>query len=106
MQSLAVSKYRKRKQDKYKRKCERLARMRAAKQRRHNEEIAAGWTTEPPPGRIVRHPNISWAMRDDISGEVVWMEFKSVRDMAKRASMVARFYQPARNAWTALTNHT
>lgn len=33
-------------------------------------------------------------MRDDLSGEVVWMEFKSVRDIAKRAGMVARFYQP------------
>lgn len=94
MQSFTLSKYRKRRQDKYKRQCERLAKMRAAKQRKHDVAIAAGWTPEPPPGRIVRHPNLSWAMRDDLSGEVVWMEFKSVRDMAKRAGMVARFYKP------------
>lgn len=71
-----------------------MATMRAAKKRKHDAAIAAGWTPEPPPGKVVRHPNLSWAMRDDLSGDVVWMEFISVRDMARRAGMVARYYQP------------
>lgn len=74
-----------------------LANMRAAKARKREERIAAGLIDEPEPKMlVVRHPHISWAMRDDLSGEVVWMEFKSVRDLARRAGMVARYYQPGR----------
>jgi hypothetical protein len=71
-----------------------MATFRAAKARKRQGRIDAGWRPEPPRGKIIRHPFLSWAMRDDLSGEVVWMEFKSVRDTAKRAGMVARFYQP------------
>lgn len=71
-----------------------MAAMRAAKERRRLERIADGYEPEPKPGPIIRHPFISWAMQDDLSGEVVWMEFKSVRDMANRAGIVAKFYQP------------
>jgi hypothetical protein len=68
-----------------------MANMRAAKERKRME---CG-PIEPEPKMIaVPHPNLSWAMRDDLSGEVVWMEFISVRDCARRAGMVARYYEP------------
>lgn len=84
---------RKRRHEKMLRK---MAAMRSAKERKRQEAIAAGWTPEPKRGPVVLYPNISWAMRDDLSGEVVWMEFKSVRDMAKRAGMVAKHYTPGK----------
>lgn len=74
---------------------QKMANMRAAKERKRQESVSAGGTPEPPCGPVVRHPNLSWAMRDELSGEVVWLEFKSVRDMTRRAAMVARFYQPS-----------
>lgn len=70
-----------------------MSAMRAAKERKRMER---GPVDEPPKMLVVRHPYLSWAMRDDLSGGVVWMEFKSVRDMAKRAGLVAKFYQPTR----------
>jgi hypothetical protein len=71
-----------------------LENMRAAKEQKRIERAESGFGELPPRGKVVRHPGISWAMRDDVSGEVVWMEFKSVRDMARRAGMVAKFYLP------------
>lgn len=51
---------------------------------------------DEPHMKVVRHPFLSWAMRDDLSGEVVWMPLLSVRDMARRAGMVARYYHPVK----------
>lgn len=67
--------------------------MRAAKERKRLER---GPREEEPRMIFVRHPHLSWAMRDDLSGEVVWMELKSLRDMIRRAGAVARFYQPGK----------
>lgn len=68
-----------------------MAAMRAAKARKRMERDPV----EKEPRMIhLRHPHLSWAMRDDLSGEVCWMEFKSVRDMERRAGMVAKFYKP------------
>lgn len=69
-----------------------MAAMRAAKERKR---LAAGPREEEPKMILVRHPHLSWAMRDDLSGDVVWMPFVSVRDIARRVSMVTRHYQPA-----------
>ena len=79
---------RKRRQERMLRK---MANMRAAKERKR---IERGPREEEPRMKVVRYPHLSWAMRDELSGDVVWMEFQSVRDMAKRASLVAKFYQP------------
>lgn len=68
-----------------------MSAMRAAKERKRLER---GPIEENPSMKIVRHPHISWAMRDDLSGDVVWMPLISIRDMARRAGMVAKFYQP------------
>lgn len=72
---------------------EKMSRMRAAKERKRLARDPGDYS-EPPHGGIVRHPNLSWAMRDDRTGETVWMPFTSVRDMTRRASTVARYYQP------------
>jgi hypothetical protein len=73
---------------------QKMSAMRAAKERKRMER---GPIDQEPRMVMVRYPNLSWAMRDDLSGEVVWMEFKSVRDTAKRAGIVAKFYQPYLN---------
>lgn len=78
-------------QAKRQRMLRKMANMRAAKERKR---LANGPREEEPRMIMARHPHISWAMRDDLSGEVVWMEFKSVRDMARRISVVARYYSP------------
>ena len=80
--------------DKRLRLVKKMAAMRAAKERKRLERANAGYGELPPRGKIVRYPHLSWAMRDDLSGDVVWMPLISIRDMAKRAGMVARFYQP------------
>ena len=71
-----------------------MAAWRSAKERKR---IERGAIEEEPRFVAMRHPDISWAMRDDLSGEVVWMPFVSVRDMARRASIVAKFYRPRKN---------
>lgn len=86
-------KRRNRRSDKRLRVIKKMAAWRAAKARKRMER---GPIEREPRMRVVRHPFLSWAMRDELSGEVVWMEFKSVRDMTRRAGMVARFYQPRR----------
>jgi hypothetical protein len=68
-----------------------MSAMRAAKELKR---IERGPAEHEPKMVVVRHPFLSWAMRDDLSGEVVWMEFKSVRDMAKRSNLVSKYYQP------------
>ena len=68
-----------------------MAAMRAANERKRLESEPRA---EEPRGRMIRYPNLSWAMRDELSGDVVWMEVQSVRDMAKRARLVAKFYKP------------
>ena len=73
-----------------------MAAMRAAKERKRLER---GPIEEEPKLQRVRYPHLSWAMRDDLSGEVVWMELKSIRDMSRRAGVVARYYQPMQSCF-------
>jgi len=70
-----------------------LAQMRAAKERKR---IARGPVDEPPKMKVVRHPFLSWAVRDDLSGEVCWMPMVSARDVYRRISVLLKFYQPNR----------
>lgn len=84
-------KRRNRRSDKRLRIIKKMASWRAAKERKR---IERGGVEEYPRLVAVRHPFLSWAMRDDLSGEVVWMPFVSVRDTAKRAAVVANLYQP------------
>lgn len=80
-------------QAKRQRMLRKMANMRAAKERKR---MASGPREEEPRMITVRHPHLSWAMRDDLSGEIVWMEVLSVRDMARRATLVAKHYSPVK----------
>jgi len=84
-------KQRNRRSNKRLRMLKKMAAWRAAKERKR---IARGGVEEHPRFVAVRHPFLSWAMRDDLSGDVVWMPFVSVRDTSRRAAIVARLYQP------------
>lgn len=80
------SKYRRRKQDKYLRKCERLAQMRAAKERKR---LANPVEREP---EYVRYYPLEIGIRNKRTGETAWTDFKSVRDAAKRLSVIQKHY--------------
>lgn len=80
--------YRKRRRERVLRK---MATMRAAKERKR---IERGPCEDEPKMHVVRHPHLSWAVRDDLSGEVVWLEMKSARDVYRRVSVLLKYYEP------------
>lgn len=82
--------YRKRRRARVLRK---MATMRAAKERKR---IARGPRDDEPKMRMVRHPNLSWAVRDELSGEVIWMDIVSARDVYRRVSVLLKHYQPTK----------
>jgi hypothetical protein len=90
MQSGGLSKFRKRRQDKYKRQADRMARLRERKARKHRERIAAGWTPEP---KMVRWFPLELGVRDKRTGETAWVDLRSVRDAAKRLRIVLKYYK-------------
>ena len=88
VQPAPFSKYRKRRQDKYQRRSQRLAQMRAAKERKR---LANPVDREP---KWERWFPLELGVRDKRSGEVAWVELRSVRDATRRISAVVKFYQP------------
>jgi len=62
-------------------------RMAKARWRRFHE----GYEPEP---KMVRTTALSFAVRDDISGVVVWHPLKSLRDASRRIAVVLREYRP------------
>ena len=82
----SVSKYRRRFSDKHKRKSERLAKMRAAKERKR---IASPVEREP---ERVRYYPLQLGVRNKITGETAWVDFRSIRDAAKRLTVVKKYY--------------
>lgn len=68
-----------------------MAAMRAAKERLRRERIAAGWTPEP---KFKRWYPLELGLRDKITGEVAWVDFKGLRDALRRLAVVRRYYQP------------
>jgi len=64
-----------------------MARMRAAKERKR---LANPVEREP---KFIRYFPLELGLRDKRTKEVVWTDFRSVRDAAKRLSVVQRFYQ-------------
>lgn len=89
VQRPTVSKYRRRRQDKYLRKCRRLAQMRAAKARIRQERIAAG-LLEPEP-ELKRWSPFEYAVRDKRTGETGWHDLVSVRQAAKAMGLILKF---------------
>jgi hypothetical protein len=64
-----------------------MARMRAAKERKR---LANPVEREP---KMVRWFPLELGVRDKRTKEIVWTDFRSVRDAAKRLAVVQRFYQ-------------
>ena len=81
-------KSRNKRQDKWQRELDKLARWRAAKKRKREEAIAAGWRPEPKMERAYR---FELGVRDSVTGEVAFVPLKSVRDAARRLSLVLKF---------------
>jgi hypothetical protein len=68
-----------------------MAAMRAAKERKR---IARGRRDEPP--KMIRSTGLSFAIRDDLSGDVVWMPLVSARDVFRRVTVVLKYYMPGK----------
>lgn len=69
-----------------------MAAMRAAKERKRQERIAAGLLEEEP--KMVRWYPLQFGVKDKRSGVECWLDLKSVRDAARRVSVLLRFYEP------------
>jgi len=67
-----------------------MAAMRAAKERKRMDR---GGIDEPP--RMVRWFPLELGVRDKSTGEVAWVDLRSVRDAAKRLAIVQYLYQSA-----------
>ena len=91
IQPAPFSKRRNRWQDKRKRQLRKLANMRAAKERKR---LARGPREEEP--RMVRGFPLEFGVRDKVTGETVWLDLRSTRDVAKRVAVVLKYYQPGR----------
>ena len=66
----------------------RLANMRAAKERKR---LAAPSEREP---KLVPYHPLELGLRDKATGEVAWVDFKSLRDALRRLADVRRYYAP------------
>lgn len=63
-----------------------MAAMRAAKERKRRENPV---DQEP---RMQRYYPLELGLRDRRTGDVAWVEFRSVRDAMRRLSIVQRYY--------------
>lgn len=88
IQPAPFSKRRNRWQNKRKRQLAKLANMRAAKARKR--------LANPPERKpkLVRWYALEFGVRDKVTGETVWMDLRSTRDVAKRVAVVLKYYQP------------
>lgn len=65
-----------------------LAQMRAAKERKR---LANPVESEP---RMEKFWPLEIGLRDKLTGEVAWVEFRSMRDAVRRLAMVRKHYAP------------
>lgn len=86
MTLLKPVKRRNRWQDKRLRQLERLAAMRAAKERKRLE---LGPRDEEP--RMLRWHRFELGVRDKVTGEVAWVDLKSVRHASKAMGLMLKF---------------
>ena len=86
LQQAGFSKRRNRWQDKRKRQLQKLANMRAAKAR---QRAANPPEREPRP---LRWFPLEFGVRDKRTGETVWMDLRSTRDVAKRVTVLLKYY--------------
>lgn len=83
-------KSRNRRQDKLERHLRKLANMRAAKRRKHEAAIAAGWRPEP---RFVRAYLYEYGIRNVVTGETYWRTLTSARQASKALGLILKFCQ-------------
>jgi hypothetical protein len=81
---------RNRRQDKRERMLKKMSNWRAAKLRKRQERIAAGWRPEP---KLVRAYPIELGVRYIGGREECWVPLKSVRDAARRLRLILKFCQ-------------
>lgn len=86
IQPSPFSKRRNRWQDKRQRQLRKLANMRAAKERKR---LANPPEHEP---KMVRWFPLEFGVRDKRTGETVWMDLRSTRDVAKRITVLLKHY--------------
>lgn len=65
-----------------------MANMRSAKERKRLER---GPRDDEP--KFVRTTGLSWAVRDDLTGEICWLPLKSARDTFRRVTVLLKYYR-------------
>jgi len=70
-----------------------MANMRAAKERLRLARGAAGLLEREP--KMQRWFPLELGLRDKTTGEVAWVDLRSIRDAARRIAVVQKFYLPA-----------
>ncbi len=60
----------------------------AARERKRQERIVAGWEPEP---NLTRYYPLELGVRDKRTCEVAWIDLRSVRDASKRLRVVLKF---------------
>ena len=65
-----------------------LANMRAAKERKRQERIAAGWIPEP---RMARYHRFEIGIRNKLTGETCFVDLKSARQAHKIAGLILKY---------------
>lgn len=80
--------YRKERRERVLRK---MSAMRAAKERRRQEKIAAGSIEREP--KIVHWHRFEYGVRDKANGEVQWRDLVSGRQAAKALSLILKYYR-------------
>lgn len=78
-----------------------MANWRAAKARKRQARIAAGWTPEP---KMVRWFPLELGVRDKRTGETAWIDLRSVRDASRRLSAILHHYLPGIQTRAAIVN--
>lgn len=67
-----------------------LKKMQAMRDAKALKRLARGQREDPP--KMVRWHPLELGVRDNRTGETAWVDFRSVRDAARRLSVVCRFY--------------
>lgn len=89
IQSAPFLRRRKVRQDKRERMLRKMANWRAAKARKRQERMAAGWWPEP---KLKRYYPLEFGVRVKATGETHFVDLKSARHAAKALGLILKFY--------------
>lgn len=68
-----------------------MATMRAAKERKRQERIAAGLIDDPEP-KMERWHRFEFGVRDKQTGETAWHDLVSIRHASKALGLILKYY--------------